>query len=488
MARRRERRGFQVRLATTVFVMALVFAEPARTESYSYDAAGRLTGVTYDDGSSIAYTYDANGNLLTIEKTAANSAPACADVSIVTDANTAGSVNPDCADADGDTLTYVIVGQPANGTAGVAGGVLNYSPDQDFVGDDSFTYRANDGADDSNIATVGVTVNPIAVPVPDLNVAPASFDFGSIAVGNASNQDFTISNNGTADLVVASVTLVGSDAAEFSVAAGTCPDLAPTLAVAASCTVTVTMSPASPGGRTADLRISSNDPDTPTFDAALSGTGTDQLVADAGADQTVDEFDEVALDASGSSRAAGPIASYAWAQLSGAAVTLSDTAAVAPTFTAPGVDAAGDVLVFELTVSDGMGGTATDTVGVTVADSVTPAPAAPGLAGGNTDPIDVPVTAGSDGVILMRFEIDLAFASELASLSLQATGSGDAAVNVSSVEVYEDVNRDDALDAGDVLVGEGRYGADGTLDLALNPAYAVGAGRRVFLIVYDFAG
>lgn len=36
----------------------------AYAETYSYDNAGRLTGITYDDGSSISYTYDARGNRL----------------------------------------------------------------------------------------------------------------------------------------------------------------------------------------------------------------------------------------------------------------------------------------------------------------------------------------------------------------------------------------------------------------------------------------
>jgi len=36
----------------------------AQAETYTYDAAGRLTGVTYADSSSITYTYDANGNIL----------------------------------------------------------------------------------------------------------------------------------------------------------------------------------------------------------------------------------------------------------------------------------------------------------------------------------------------------------------------------------------------------------------------------------------
>ena len=35
-------------------------------ESHQHDALGRLTGVGYDDGSSIHYSYDANGNMLSI--------------------------------------------------------------------------------------------------------------------------------------------------------------------------------------------------------------------------------------------------------------------------------------------------------------------------------------------------------------------------------------------------------------------------------------
>src|ERR1700682_5071484 len=36
----------------------------AQTVNYTYDAAGRLTGVSYPNGTAITYTYDAAGNLL----------------------------------------------------------------------------------------------------------------------------------------------------------------------------------------------------------------------------------------------------------------------------------------------------------------------------------------------------------------------------------------------------------------------------------------
>ncbi len=45
-------------------VLCLAFPVISQAETYSYDVTGRLTGVTYDDVSSITYTYDAAGNRL----------------------------------------------------------------------------------------------------------------------------------------------------------------------------------------------------------------------------------------------------------------------------------------------------------------------------------------------------------------------------------------------------------------------------------------
>ena len=51
-----------------LLLAALVLASvPARAgETYAHDAQGRLTDAAYTDGSAIHYTYDANGNLLSI--------------------------------------------------------------------------------------------------------------------------------------------------------------------------------------------------------------------------------------------------------------------------------------------------------------------------------------------------------------------------------------------------------------------------------------
>jgi hypothetical protein len=65
-------------------------------------------------------------------------------------------------DVDGDPLTAVLESDVSNGTLVLnEDGSFNYTPDPGFNGIDSFTYKANDGSSDSNIATVTITVESI---------------------------------------------------------------------------------------------------------------------------------------------------------------------------------------------------------------------------------------------------------------------------------------------------------------------------------------
>jgi hypothetical protein len=64
----------------------------------------------------------------------------------------------------GDTLTAIKVSDPTNGTLmwnPNNDGSFKYKPNDDWNGTDSFTYKANDGKEDSNIVTVKILVNPI---------------------------------------------------------------------------------------------------------------------------------------------------------------------------------------------------------------------------------------------------------------------------------------------------------------------------------------
>jgi hypothetical protein len=60
-------------------------------------------------------------------------------------------------------LTYTIVTPPAHGTISAGTGASRtYTPTTNYVGPDSFTFKANDGFADSNTATVSITVQDTA--------------------------------------------------------------------------------------------------------------------------------------------------------------------------------------------------------------------------------------------------------------------------------------------------------------------------------------
>ncbi|HJS81960.1 MAG TPA: cadherin-like domain-containing protein, partial [Nitrososphaera sp.] len=65
-------------------------------------------------------------------------------------------------DTENDPLTSLLVDGPSNGEVIMGSdGNFTYTPEADFNGVDSFTYKANDESADSNVATVTITVNPV---------------------------------------------------------------------------------------------------------------------------------------------------------------------------------------------------------------------------------------------------------------------------------------------------------------------------------------
>ncbi len=65
-------------------------------------------------------------------------------------------------DPDSSSLTAMLQSGPAHGTLNLASnGSFSYTPDANYFGSDSFTYKANDGSVDGNLATVAIDVNPV---------------------------------------------------------------------------------------------------------------------------------------------------------------------------------------------------------------------------------------------------------------------------------------------------------------------------------------
>lgn len=93
-----------------------------------------------------------------------NHPPVAQDQTMATDEDTAKAITLVAMDPDGDPLTYQIVAQPGHGTLSGPPPNVTYTPAAHFYGSDSFTFKADDGKLDSNIATVSITITHVNHP------------------------------------------------------------------------------------------------------------------------------------------------------------------------------------------------------------------------------------------------------------------------------------------------------------------------------------
>lgn len=172
-------------LVKLLLIPVILICHLVDAETYNYDSAGRLTKVSYIDGSSISYAYDANGSRLS-STVAVNQIPLANNDSSTTAFETAVTVDivANDTDSDGtiDGTTVSIVTDVTNGGTSVNAttGVVIYTPNAGFSGMDTFTYTVNDneGAT-SNTATVSITVDappPNQVPVANNDGVTTNFD------------------------------------------------------------------------------------------------------------------------------------------------------------------------------------------------------------------------------------------------------------------------------------------------------------------------
>jgi Right handed beta helix region/Abnormal spindle-like microcephaly-assoc'd, ASPM-SPD-2-Hydin len=126
------------------------------------------------------------------------------------------------------------------------------------------TITDTDGTSPQTVTLAGTTVGSAKG-----KISPLNLNFGNVVFKKPSAaMTATLTNAGTADLIVTSIAFTGANSADFS-QANTCGSL---LAVNASCSISVTFTPKSIGARTAALVIASNATNSPQT-VSLSGTG-----------------------------------------------------------------------------------------------------------------------------------------------------------------------------------------------------------------------
>ncbi|MDH4246186.1 MAG: Ig-like domain-containing protein [Deltaproteobacteria bacterium] len=276
---------------------------------------------------------------ISLTVTPVNDAPTAADNSASTAEDTAVVITLSGADVDGDTLSYAVVTQPANGSVTILGNQATYTPTANYNGADSFTFTANDGLATSASAMVSLTVTPV-------NDAPVAAN-GSATVAEDTPVAITLSGVDV-DGGLLSFSLANPPAHGAVTIVGSTATYTPALNYngADSFTFTANDGLASSAAATVNLTV------TPVNDAP---------VADTGITGTVAEDSSVTITLSGTD-VDGDALSYALvtSPAHGSVTILGNQATYTPALNFNGADS------FTFTASDGQLQSASATVNFTV--------------------------------------------------------------------------------------------------------------------------
>ena len=177
---------------------AMLVTGPAHAEAFTLNADGSFAyAPAADFNGTDSFTYRAfdgtdSSDPVTVSLTvnAVNDAPTLAAWSRGTDEDTplpltAADLLATAADVEGDRLQITLLSDPAHGTLEVTSSDYLYRPAADFNGTDSFTYRVSDGAANSSVVTVTLTVTSVNdAPVADADGYTIGED-GTLAVDAA---------------------------------------------------------------------------------------------------------------------------------------------------------------------------------------------------------------------------------------------------------------------------------------------------------------
>jgi hypothetical protein len=137
-------------------------------------------------------TSNSNTATVTLSVNPVNDDPVAYDKEVTTDEDTPVDMILSASDVDSeDSLTWHIVEGPNDGSLAGENENRIYTPNADFNGTDSFTFKVNDDTADSNTATVSITINPV-------NDAPVS-----------ENQEATIIQDQSLDITLSATDVEG---------------------------------------------------------------------------------------------------------------------------------------------------------------------------------------------------------------------------------------------------------------------------------------
>ena len=373
-----------------------------------------------------------------------NDPPVANTDSATTAANTAVIVNvlANDTDVDGDVLSVTGAANGAHGTVVNNGnGTVTYTPAANYSGADSFTYSISDGHGGTATGTVNITVNPPpnVPPVANTDTVTTPEDTGIVVSVLANDTDAngdtltltgvgaaahgTVANNGNGTVTYTpSANYNGADSFTYSISDGH--------GGTATGTVNVTVSPV-------------NDPPVANPDSATTVQNTPVIVNVRANDTDVDGD---TITVTGAANGAH-----------GTVVNNGDgTVTYTPASNYTGADS------FTYTISDGHGGTASGTVGITVTPPVNVAPVA------NTDTVTTPEDTAAVVAVLAN-DTD-ANNDTLTITGVGAAAHGAVVNNGNGTVTYTPSANYNGADSFTYSISDGHGGtATGTVNVTVSP-------------------
>jgi hypothetical protein len=106
---------------------------------------------------------------------------------------------------------------------------------------------------------------------------------------------------------------------------------------------------------------------------------------------------------------------------------------------------------------------------------------------GGSTPANQVVQKGATNVPMLEFVLSPTSLQTLQSVTIQAQGSGNEQIDVTSVKVYVDRNGNGTVEASDSVLASGAFAMnDGSVTLALSPGFAI-TGPTNILVTYDYS-
>jgi parallel beta-helix repeat protein len=258
--------------ATNVVATGVAQANAGNAPSYSCEGTsftltddGGNSGIsptqcTTDDPTPVYPPYPASGvtaspSALNFGSQATGTTSSAQTVTVSNPTSSAASVSSIAASGDFAQTNTCGTSIAANGSCTVS---VTFTPTAAGARTGSLTVNAGGVTNTVSLTGTGTAPGPV------LNASPAGLSFAGTVVGSTSaTQAVTITNSGTASATVSGVSVTG----DFS-QTNNCTSIA----VSASCTVTVTFKPTAGGTRTGTLTVTSNANNSPTT-VSLTGNG-----------------------------------------------------------------------------------------------------------------------------------------------------------------------------------------------------------------------